>query len=85
MNTLTIAKTENRGRKFQVAKFVMTRAWDISRNAAVAHNTNPIKVAQEGLVKASEYFISSLDIAWREAKAKIAKQDYDAYKMNKVP
>ena len=85
MNTTTNVKTENRGRKFQVAKFVMSRAWDIAKNAAVFHNTDADKVLKDGLVRASDFFHCSLAIAWSEAKAKIAKVDFNSYKMHSTP
>lgn len=85
MKTTTI-KTETRGRKFNMAKFAISRAWEIARNATVAHNTNPIDVALKGLVKPSEYFAESLKLGWKEAKAKAAKDtSIEAYKLHKVP
>lgn len=81
----TIAKTTTRGRKFNASKFAITRAWEIAKNAADAHNTNPVDVALKGLVKASEFFAESLKISWKEAKAKAAKVEFEAYSLHKVP
>lgn len=75
-----------RGRKFNSKKYVISRAWEIAKNATVAHNTSPIKVAQHGLVKPTEYLSESMKIAWVEAKAKMNKEaDFKTYSMHKVP
>lgn len=79
-------KLSNRGRKFNQAKYAIVRAWEIARNAAVAHNTNPVDVARQGLVKASEYFAESLRLAWKEARQKKAKMENpEMYTLHKVP
>ncbi len=84
--TNTTIKTETRGRKFNASKYAITRAWEIARNATVAHNTNPVDVALKGLVKSNEFFAESLKMAWVEAKAKAAKnKDVEMYKLHKVP
>lgn len=74
-------------RKIQT-KTVMKRAWEIARNAEVAHNTNPINVAQKGLVKAAEFFKDSLSIAWKEAKdkalSKVTGAEFTPYQLHKV-
>lgn len=78
-------KIETRGRKFNPSKYAINRAWSIAKNAAVAHNTNPLNVAQKGLVKPNEFFADALRMAWVEAKAKQAKTPIDMYKLHKVP
>lgn len=84
--TNTTSKIETRGRKFNASKYAITRAWEIARNATVAHNTNPIDVALKGLVKPSEFFAESLKMAWKEAKAKAAKdKSVEMYALHKVP
>lgn len=78
--------TSTRGRKFNKSKYAITRAWEIARNAEVAHNTNPVDVAQRGLVKASEYFAIALKEAWKEARQKAAKlENIEMYVLHKVP
>lgn len=75
-----------RGRKFNAKKYVVSRAWEIAKNATVAHNTSPIKVAEKGLVKPSEFFAEAMRIAWTEAKLKMAKvADHKVYDLHKVP
>ncbi len=82
----TTIKTETRGRKFNASKYAIVRAWEIARNATIAHNTNPIDVALKGLVKPTEFFAEALKMAWTEAKAKAAKnKDIEMYKLHKVP
>jgi len=83
--TLDQGRKPGSGRIFNASKYSLTRAWEISKNAAVAHNTNPVLVAQQGLVKASEYFKDALVIAWIEARDKQAKNEIEAYKLYKVP
>jgi len=81
----TTTKVETRGRKFNPSKYAINRAWTIAKNAAVAHNTNPINVAQKGLVKPSEFFADALSMAWVEAKAKQSKTTVEMYALHKVP
>lgn len=78
--------TLTRGRKFNINKFVVNRAWEIAKNASVAHNTNPVDVASQGLTRSSEYFAEAMRIAWVEGKRKAAKMDnFEVYTLHKVP
>lgn len=78
--------TSTRGRKFNINKFVINRAWEIAKNAAVAHNTNPVDVALTGLVRASDFFAESMRLAWVEGKRKAAKMaDFEVHTLHKVP
>lgn len=78
-------KTETRGRKFNASKYAIVRAWEIAKNATVAHNTNPVNLAKSGQVKASEFFSESLRMAWVEAKSKKARLDVEMYELHSVP
>lgn len=81
----TTSKIETRGRKFNVSQHAIKRAWEISKNATVAHNTNPLNVAKKGLVKPSEFFSEALKIGWVEAKMLKNKTQFEAYKLHTVP
>jgi hypothetical protein len=83
--TLAQGRKPGSGRKFEAAKFAINRAWEIARNAAVAHNTNPLNVAQKGLVKPTEFFAESLKIGWKEAKAKQVRSNVELYKLHPIP
>ena len=83
--TLAQGRKPGSGRIFNPSKYAINRAWEIARNAAVAHNTNPLNVAQKGLVKPTEFFAEALRMAWVEAKAKQAKTEVEMYKLHKVP
>ncbi len=84
-NSANTNSVETRGRKFNVSRHAVSRAWEIAKNATVAHNTNPLNVALKGLVKPSEFLADSLKIGWKEAKAKQAKIKIDTYKLHSVP
>ncbi len=78
--------TSTRGRKFNINKFVVNRAWEIAKNASIAHNTNPVDVALKGLTRSSEYFAEAMRIAWVEGKRKAAKMsDFEVHTLHKVP
>lgn len=86
MKTTTTTKTTRRPRKLNMSKYAIVRAWEIANNAAVAHNTSPINIALTGKVKAVEFFAESLKLAWKEAKAKQAREEnIEMYKLHKVP
>jgi hypothetical protein len=53
-------------RKIQARK-VMTRAWEISKNAHNAHNANWMRVVDYGVsLNATDFFTSALKLAWVE-------------------
>lgn len=78
-------KVETRGRKFDAEKYVNRRALEIANNAAVAHNTNPINIAQRGIVRPEDFMPDATEIAMKEAQAKQERKKIKMYKLHTVP
>ena len=73
MTTISLDK-KVRNRDPKVAKKmkdrrVMNRAWEIAKNSYNAHNASAETVAKLGAAKSSsDFFVSSLQLAWKEEK-----------------
>lgn len=69
MTILNIKINRTSSVNFDASKFAIKKAWQIARNKAVAHNTNPIDVALKGLLVPHDFMSDALTQAWKEAHA----------------